>query len=73
MTLEQHFEVRLRYVRDMVDGMAKRLQTESWQFLPEYLETAKYELTKIVDMWADIKEERGGEAYECQSNAEGGT
>ncbi len=51
----------------MVDGMARRLQTESWQFLPEYLETAKHELTTLVDMWADIKAKRESEGDQCQS------
>ena len=67
MTLEQHFQARLHYVRGMVDGMAKRLQTESWQFLPEQLETAKYELNKLVEMWADIKAKRKSEDDKCQS------
>ena len=67
MTLEKHFEVRLLYVRDMVSDMARRLQTESWHFLPEYLETAKHELTTLVDMWADIKLKRESEGDKCQS------
>lgn len=67
MTPEKHFEVRLLYVRDMVSDMARRLQTESWQFLPEYLENAKHELTTLVDMWADIKAKRESEADKCQS------
>jgi hypothetical protein len=67
MTLEQHFQARLHYVRGMVDGMAKRLQTESWHFLPEQLETAKHELTTLVDMWAEIKAKRESEANQCQS------
>ena len=67
MTLEKHFEVRLLYVRDMVSDMARRLQTESWQFLPEYLETAKHELTTLVDMWADIKAKPESEGDKCQS------
>jgi len=71
MTLEESFGVRLYYVRNMVDGMAKRLQTESWQFLPEQLETAKYELNKLVEMWADITAKRGGEPDKCPSNCGG--
>ena len=71
MTLEESFGMRLHYVRGMVDGMAKRLQTESWQFLPEYLETAKHELTTLVEMWADIKAKRESEADKCQSNCGG--
>jgi hypothetical protein len=67
MTLEEAFGMKLHYVRGMVDGMARRLQTESWQFLPEYLETAKHELTTLVDMWADIKANRESEADKCQS------
>jgi Ni,Fe-hydrogenase III large subunit len=67
MTLEESFGVRLYYVRNMVDGMARRLQTESWQFLPEYLETAKHELTTLVDMWADITAKRESEADQCPS------
>jgi hypothetical protein len=66
MTLEEAFGMKLHYVRGMVDGMAKRLETESWQFLllttiPEYLETTKHELTTLVDMWADIKAKRESE------------
>jgi hypothetical protein len=66
MTLEESFGMKLHYVRGLVSGMAKRLETESWQFLPEQLESVRYELTTLVDMWADIKAKRESEAGQCR-------
>jgi hypothetical protein len=62
MTLEEAFNNKLHYVRGMANRMSERLQTESWQFLPQYLEAVKYELTTLVGMWADIKTKRESEA-----------
>ena len=67
MTMERSFEAKLHYVRGLVCGMAKRLETESWQFLPEQLESVRYELTTMVEMWGAIRSNRESEADKCQS------
>jgi hypothetical protein len=65
--MERSFEAKLHYVRGLVSGMAKRLETESWQFLPEQLESVRYELTTMVEMWGAIRSKRESEADQCQS------
>ena len=65
MNLERSFEVRLDYVRGLASQLATRLAIESWQHVPEHVETIKYELNTLTKMWADIKAKRESEVGEA--------
>jgi len=67
MNLERSFEVGLDYVRGLASQLATRLAIESWQHVPEHVETIKYELDRLTKVWADIKAKRESEADQCQS------
>ncbi len=67
MNLERSFETRLDYVRALASQLATRLEIESWQHVPEHVETIRYELDTLNKMWAEIKAKRESEADKCQS------
>jgi hypothetical protein len=61
VNLEQSFEARLDYVRGLASQLATRLEIASWKHVPEHVELIKYELTTLVDRWAEIKAKRESE------------
>ncbi len=61
MNLERSFEVRLDYVRSLTSQLTTRLAIQSWQHVPEHVESIRHELTTLVEMWADIKAKRESE------------
>ncbi len=67
MTPEQHFENKLNYIRQRLAGVANKLETASWQFMPEEIEALKYEVDSLIKRWADIKAKRESEGDQCQS------
>jgi hypothetical protein len=67
MTLEEAFEARLGYVRELSSQLATRLEIASWQFVPEHVATIRHELDTLTKVWADIKAKRESEANQCQS------
>ena len=65
MTLEEAFGMKLHYVRGLASQLATDLKIESWQYVPEHVESIRHELTTLVDMWADIKAKRESEVGEA--------
>jgi head-tail adaptor len=61
VNLERSFEVRLDYVRSLTSQLTTRLAIQSWQHVPEHVESIRHELTTLVEMWADIKAKRESE------------
>jgi hypothetical protein len=67
VTPEQHFENKLNYIRQRLNGVAYKLDTASWQFMPEEVAALKYELDTLAERWIAIKAKRESEADKCQS------
>jgi hypothetical protein len=67
LTAEQHFESKLNYIRQRLNGVAHKLETASWQFMPEEIEALKYEVDSLIKRWADIKAKPESEGDKCPS------
>ena len=65
--VEQNFENKLNYIRQRLNGVAHKLETASWQFMPEEVAALQYELNTLFERWKDIKANRESEADKCQS------